>query len=97
MVRLGSRSDRLGYRVQERWFCQRNPTRFQPDSDDIVTHETESILGKGSIRWVEEDGNQYWRLGARSADARRFCLCTICYADPSERNLALEIWRSLTV
>jgi hypothetical protein len=71
-------------------------SEFQPDSDDIVTHEIEGILGRGSVGWVEEDGQRYWRLHARSADDGRFCLCTICYAASSERNLALEIWQSLT-
>jgi hypothetical protein len=70
---------------------------FKPDSEDIVTHGTEQILGKGSIRWVEDDGQRYWRLRARSAADGRFCLCTICYSDSRQMPLALEIWKSLRV
>jgi hypothetical protein len=68
---------------------------FKPDSEDVVTQETEKILGKGSIRWVEERGQRYWRLRARSAADGRFCLCTICFADPLQKPLAMEIWKSL--
>lgn len=72
-------------------------SEFQPDSEDIVTHKAEGVLGKGSVRWVEEDEQRYWRLRARTATDGRFCLCSICYADPLQRDLALEIWQSLTV
>ena len=72
-------------------------SEFKPDSEDIVTHTTEKILGRGSIRWIEDDGHRYWRLRARSAADGRFCLCTICYADSLQRPFALEIWQSLRV
>jgi hypothetical protein len=72
-------------------------SQFKPDSEDIAIHEAERIAGQGSIRWVEEGDQKYWRLRARSATDGLFCHCTICYADTSHRELALEIWRSLTV
>lgn len=68
---------------------------FKPDSEEIVTHETERILGKGSICWVAEE--RYWRLRARSATEGRFSLCTICYPDTQQKPVVLEIWRSLRV
>jgi len=70
---------------------------FEADSEQIVTHETENILGKGSIRWVEDDGRRYWRLRARSAADGKFCICTICYSNSRQMPLALEIWKSLQV
>jgi hypothetical protein len=71
-------------------------SEFEPDSDDIVTYQTDNIAGLGSIRWVERDEQRYWKLSARSAVNGRFCVVTICFASESERPLILQIWESLT-
>jgi hypothetical protein len=66
-----------------------------PAVEDLGRWSDDEHLGAGKIFRDEEDGEAYWVLMGKVAAEGRLALCTVCYADQSDRAWAVETWKSL--
>jgi hypothetical protein len=69
--------------------------RSWPDEGTILEHQDGNLVGQAVFLPYEEEGEPLWNLKAYSAIEGNFCLCNIYVKDESDRDWAIEIWKSL--
>jgi hypothetical protein len=53
------------------------------------------VRGRAGLMLVEEEGRQYWRLTALTVAPGELAFCTLYFEDATDREWAIETWRSL--
>ena len=71
---------------------------LEPSSDpsaEILDERQSDPPGWALIERKAEDGSPHWELTGRTGAPNEMCLTTIYYPDPSDRQWAIETWRSI--
>jgi hypothetical protein len=69
--------------------------RLTPPDGEPLEHRGERVVGRAGLGPYEEDGEEMWKLGARSAVEGAAALCNIFFHDPADRDWAVATWHSL--
>jgi hypothetical protein len=66
-----------------------------PDDCETIEHEDGAILGRAVFMPYEEEGQTMWNLKGYTAIEGNFSLCNIYIQDESDRDWAIEVWKSV--
>ncbi len=66
-----------------------------PAVEELERWSDNGLMAAGKIFRDEEDGEAYWVLMGKVAGEGKLALCTVCYADPADRDWAIQTWKSL--
>jgi hypothetical protein len=70
-------------------------SRSWPDAVEFIDHAEGALLGRAVFLPCEEDGRTLWNLKGYVAVEGNFALCNIYVQHESDREWALDVWKSL--